>query len=376
MKKHITVFTVGACAVALTVGLVIMTVLVATGSFRYRKTKLIIQTGSASKVFDGTALESKTWNILSGKLSKEHELEVKVKGQQTVVGKSENVAEVVIRDSSGMDVTDEYDIEMKYGELEVIRRKLTFSSESGWKVYDGRSFSNENARLSAGHLASGEIWEAYDFAQPSQAGKHTNSFLVRITNSSDEDVTSNYDITYDPGELTIMFGELVIVTGSDSKEYDGTPLSCDTCYVKSGTLYMGHHMDVTPLGSITMAGLCNNNVRLKIVDSSGGEVTDLYMINYELGTLTITPRKLYIRTNDVTRPYYDVPVPNDWEFLSGNLLEGDKLTVVTDQQVQRESRPGTYDNLVYGYTLKNADGWDVSDCYQVFAQYGVYILTD
>ena len=55
--KHISVFTIGACAVALTVGLVLMTVLVATGSFRYRKMKLVIQTGSASKMYDGTKLE-------------------------------------------------------------------------------------------------------------------------------------------------------------------------------------------------------------------------------------------------------------------------------------------------------------------------------
>ena len=46
MKKHMTVFLVGFCGVALTVGLIVLTVLVGTGSFRYRKTKLVIKTAS------------------------------------------------------------------------------------------------------------------------------------------------------------------------------------------------------------------------------------------------------------------------------------------------------------------------------------------
>ena len=376
MKKHISVFTIGACAVALTVGLVLMTVLVATGSFRYRKMKLVIQTGSASKMYDGTKLESNAWHIISGKVSKEHELTVEVKGQQTEVGTSENFATVIVRDSSGMDVTDQYDIEIEYGQLEILRKKLTFTSEPGWKVYNGTALEIPTANLSGGRLSGGESYEAYDFAKPVLPGKHYNTFRVRIADAEGKDVTDNYDITCEPGELVIMYGHLVVTTATGSKEYDGTPLTNARYDIKSGSVLSSHRTEVTVTGSITLAGICNNTIRFEIYDADGTNVTELYKIDYELGLLTVTPRKLYIRTKDIVRPYYDTVIRNDWEMVSGELLPGDTLEVLTSQQLSGYSDPGTYDNTVYSYTLRNEDRWDISDCYAIFCQPGVYVLTD
>ena len=90
----------------------------------------------------------------------------------------------------------------------------------------------------------------------------------------------------------------------------------------------------------------------------------------------MTPRKLYIRTKDIVRPYYDTVIRNDWEMVSGELLPGDTLEVLTSQQLSGYSDPGTYDNTVYSYTLRNEDRWDISDCYAIFCQPGVYVLTD
>ncbi|MBO4652999.1 MAG: hypothetical protein J5649_06765 [Lachnospiraceae bacterium] len=376
MKKHISVFTVGACAVALTVGLVLMTLLVASGSFRYRKTKLVIQTGSASKTYDGNPLESKVWHILSGEVSKEHELTVEVKGQQTVVGTSENIAKVIVRDSAGKDVTDQYDIEMKYGTLEILRRKLTFTSESGWKVYNGTPLVVETVNLSGGHLSSGETFEAYDFADPTEPGKHLNTFRVRIMDAYGEEITDNYDVSCEPGELLVMYGQLVVTTASDSKEYDGTPLTNLRYDIKSGSINPGHRTEVTVTGSLTLAGISNNTIRFEIYDAAGTNITDLYKIDYELGLLTVTPRKLVVRTKDVVRPYYDTVIKNDWELVAGELLPGDTLEVLTMQQLSGYYDPGTYDNTVYSYTLRNQNYWDISDCYAIYCQTGVYVLTE
>ncbi|MBO4765892.1 MAG: hypothetical protein J5532_01165 [Lachnospiraceae bacterium] len=376
MKKHMTVFLVGFCGVALTVGLIVLTVLVGTGSFRYRKTKLVIKTESASKNFDGMPLRRNKWKLISGELAKEHELEVEVLGEQTDVGTSENYAKIVVLDSAGADVTAQYDIVTEFGTLEVCRRKLFFSSEDLSVVYDGREHSNENASLVSGWPADGERCLYYDFASVREVGRHQNTFRVKILNEDDEDVSDNYEMEFEYGSIDITYGILVIESGSASKEYDGTPLWDDTYEIVEGALQAGHSLFANVRGSITYAGMLNNEIEYRIYDGNGVEVTNLYEVITHPGILTITPRNIIVVTRNVTRPYYDFVRKDDWTLAAGELAAGDVLEVVTLQQSFSANAPGFYDNLVYYYTIRDARGADVSDCYRVVCEYGDVVLTD
>ncbi len=377
MKKNLSVYLFGIGGVVLAGILILMSVLIASGSFRYRKTPLVIQTASSSKTFDGRVLRSKKWSLVSGKLSDEHELEVEVLGEQTDVGSSENYARIVIRDiSSGADVTDQYDIETHFGKLEVFRRKLTFRSESNRAVYDGNAHPFPYAMLASGWLASGETWEGYDFAEPTDAGKYKNSFRVRITNSDGEDVTENYEVNYDLGEIIISYGRLVIESGSASKEYDGVPLSNPDYSIRVGSVQADHKIQMKAVGSITVVGICNNVVQAQITDARGMDVTEFYEIEYATGTLTITPRSLVVITDDVTRPYYDTSIPGDWHLVDGELLDGEQLKIVTTQQLHSFWQPGFYENQVYSYSVWNPILGDVSDCYRLISQHGKLTLTE
>ena len=377
MKKHFSVYMIGICGVVLTVGLIVMTIIAATGSFRYRKTELIIKTGSANKMFDGKPLVSKTWDLVSGKVSEEHQLIVETRGSQTVVGKSENYASVMIVDSSGLDVTDQYKINLMCGELEVNRRKLVFESSDAWKVYDGYPLKNDYVQLVSGRVATGEQWEATELAAPVNIGKYANTYQIVITDVNGEDVTENYDIEYTCGTLTIQSGAIVLASESISKVYDGKVLSSDRCWIQSGTLVPGHNLEMSTSGSLWRVGLCNNKITAKITDENGLDVPNLYDITYDTGILSITPRKLVIQTLDVTRPYYDDAIAKDWTLVAGELLPDEVLNVSTRQQSSFNGYDvGTFDNTVNYYSIRNNAYDDVSDCYQVSFRYGRLSITE
>ena len=91
-----------------------------------------IQSGSAEKDYDGTALKCGDWFISSQtKCVVGHSIEVIVTGERTSVGESANyISEVIIRDENGVDVSKNYAIEKKEGAL-VVKGKDTGEGGSG-----------------------------------------------------------------------------------------------------------------------------------------------------------------------------------------------------------------------------------------------------
>ena len=108
---------------------------------------------SDEKEYDGKPLTCDEWILSKGKISPEHTLEVDVRGEQTKAGVSDNVADVVIYDKGGMDVSDQYEIVVDAGKLEVTKKKITVQSYSSSKVYDGTEFSYRQAKLVKGRIS-------------------------------------------------------------------------------------------------------------------------------------------------------------------------------------------------------------------------------
>lgn len=380
MKKHFSIHLIGLFGVLVAAGLILLTVLAATGSFHYRKTELLIRTGAAEKQYDGKALTNSQWFLVSGSVTKEHELIVEPQGSQTEIGKSENVASIRIVDSSGLDVTDQYVIKTEYGELEVKRRKLSFLSQSAEKIWDGKPLEQHEVELMEGTLFNGAEWEASDFNDPVNVGIYHNTYQIHIFDPEGEDITDNYDIERLFGDLKIRQGYLLIASGSATKEYDGQELHNEECSIVEGSVADGHKITIRAVGSIQEVGFCRNNIQAIIVDEKGMDVTDLYDITYNTGLLTVTPRRLTVQTLDITRPYYANAIGNDWVLVGGSLLEGDELSVTTLQSSNNGlyyGEIGTFDNTVLYYEITNkSDHKSIAGCYQISFLYGTLVLTE
>lgn len=203
-------------------------------------------------------------------------------------------------DRSYTDMTHNYDIRIHYGTLTVYARPITLKPVDAEKVYDGEPLvakALETTGSSPYSLVEGHT--AYEFettGRQTNVGTKTNYIIegsVRICDSDGRDVTPNYIISTAIGELTVTPREILVETASDSKKYDGTPLTNGDYSISSESPYQlvaGHTLRVVNIGSITEVGITENICNIdetNIVDLNGQDVTSNYLIKYSYGTLEI-----------------------------------------------------------------------------------------
>ncbi len=149
------------------------------------------------------------------------------------------------------------------------------------------------------------------------AGTQNNMPSDAVISNSDGDKTSNYDITYVPGTLTINQRAASITAPSDSKVYDGTALTAPGIGdgVAAGKkvvvegLISGHTLtsvSMTEDSTITDAGEQSNSVDISSITIEDADNTDV-SANYEFtktdGLLTVTKAPSYITVSDAEYVY-------------------------------------------------------------------------
>ena len=290
--------------------------------------------GSGSKVYDGTALTKTahadfavngvptgfTWtaaadgtvtNVTPGA------------GEKAVNA----VTEFKIFDKDGKDVTNQFSNITKSatGTLTITARLITLKANNASDVYTGSKITYATAGDAVApyyqitNTAEGEgLVDGQSITAIALTGEgvKAGNYPITITEGSVAigGNTANYAITLLPGTLTIKQNEseIVVVPGSGSKVYDGTPLT-KTAHgdftvtgVPEGFTWTakadGTVTNVTP-GAGEKAE--NAVTEFKIFDASGADVTDQFKnINTEAtGTLTITARSITITANNANKKY-------------------------------------------------------------------------
>ena len=124
---------------------------------------------------------------------------------------------------------------------------------------------------------------------------------TKITKANAEDSTGNYIITYSEAILTIEQLKIIVTTGSGEKEYDGSALFSEEIIISEKTpLAEGQYFEIDFTREITEVDETfegNNDTTIRIVDGYN-DVTRNYDIEYNCGTLTITPRQIAVKTLD------------------------------------------------------------------------------
>ena len=104
------------------------------------------------------------------------------------------------------------------------------------------------------------------------------------------DVTYDFYVVFDGTPLTIYPCEIEITSASQSKKYDGQPLTNSSVEITRGMLAEGHRLIATASGSITDEGTTENVIKeVVILDAMGNDVTHNYDIKMNFGTLTVEP---------------------------------------------------------------------------------------
>jgi hypothetical protein len=207
-----------------------------------------------------------------------------------MIGEVANVLTIRIFDSNGQVVTDNYLMTFENGTLAVMPRSIELSTASAKKSYDGTPLVAPLWALTSGSLLPGHEWTVTVNGSITEIGKVFNGFDVQILDAEQNDVRMLYAITPNLGILEIQSHKvsLVIVSQSDSKTYDGLPLTNSDWFLKEGRLLPNHTIHVVVTGEITEIGQRPNAFSFIILDSEGNDVTDtLYHVRDIPGSLTV-----------------------------------------------------------------------------------------
>ena len=348
------------------------------GTLRVDSYKIKVQTPDEKKEYDGT--DHYNFDFTSDKTAAfDAKFELKADRTATtafrqIAGSQPNIFTVNVFTKSGEDVSRNFAIEYEYGTLLVEKRKITVTTgELLNAVYSGTPRSNPVCKdIGGSGLVSGhnlQVENAFTVTDATAAGGVDNETTYIITGRG-QNVSENYEITYVYGKIEILPRRITVRTKSDTKQYDGTPLS-NTTPVTAYADYMkypangydgllnGDELKVvgTP-ASRTDFGITTNRVEYEVPNGNYVFAGDpIY------GELSITARKIIVKTASASRQYDATALTKTdgyttvWEkdgVSPGLLKEGEVLTVDTTAALPEITNFGATPNSVK-YIVPNAN---------------------
>ena len=242
------------------------------------------------------------------------------------------------------------------GALVITTRTVKLISGTGDKEYDGKPLTKDEVTVEGDGFISGEGATYNVTGSQLYVGSSDNTFEYTLNDNTKAD---NYIITKELGKLTVTqkSSEITIKALSDSKLYDGTPLTNDKYEFTQNILAEGDVLHVTVEGSITnyedgVDGKVANVVTDYYVTNSNGDViTENYKFAPSInGTLEIIRRNVTLTSATDDKVYDGTPLTNPTVTVTGDgFAENEGATYdVTGSQTDA----GSSDNS-FTYTLND-----------------------
>lgn len=249
------------------------------------------------------------------------------------------------------------------GTLVISPRPLTITSGSDNKEYDGTPLTSSEIKVTGDGFVDGE-GASYTFTGSQlDVGSSKNTFDYEL---NDNTKAKNYEIAKEYGDLTVtaVSTQIVITAASDSKVYDGQPLTNGN-YTYTGKLADGDKLEVEVVGSQTDKGSSDNVVKSYKVTRNGVDVTNNYTFGAsQKGTLTVTPRPVTLTSGGGEKEYDGTPLTNPTVTVGGSgFVAGEGATYnVTGSQLDEGSSNNsfTYElnegTLAANYIIETKEG--------------------
>lgn len=358
------------------------------GTLEVLKRKITVSTIDGEAVYNGLPFSKPEGELVLGEgdgMLYGEALTINVTGMGIDAGEYDNTFVVEISKANGDDSTNNYEVTEELGTLTIKPLELYFYTGSSTKVYDGTALTNSeysldsNSRLISSHMFGSIETTGSQLV----AGSSKNTIKVTVVRADDPsvDVTKNYEVKGDFGDLVVTKATITIATGSASKPYDGEPLTCEDYSFpywseESSKLLVEHNIMVKTTGYIIEIGTEPNPFDAKIMNGDL-DVTESFIIKEELGTLEITAPPLTFASESSEKTYDGTPLT--WphaDIKYGSLFEGHKAvydftgTELTNVARDEFGRVIGVDNY---FTVKIVDenGQDVTDMYpNIGREYG------
>ena len=331
------------------------------GKLTVTKRTVTLKSESATKVFDGTALTRPEVTVGGQGFVDGEVKDIKATGSIIKAGSVTNT--ITYTENSAFD-KDNYDITKDEGTLTIKKvpsekADVVVTANSNSWVYDGKSHSDD------GYTASGlDKMPAGFSVKATVVGSVKNvgdsGTANRITKAAimykGEDVTDQFEsgVAIKNGVLNITKKSVVIQSASDSKVYDGKPLTNSKVTFQDGKTFVEGEVKAEGVGSITKAGSTENTIKYTV---NNGFTLDNYDIEESFGTLTVTKNSeaVTVTARSADKPYDGTALTAgyDWTAPSGYTVEANTSGSITDV--------GKTANRIDSYVVRDADGNDVTD---------------
>lgn len=290
------------------------------------------------------------------------------------VGTFDNDFEVSILDSNGNDVTQNYAIEKEYGEISILRKEITITSETKEREYNDETYvaQVDSSYQLDGTLADGDYPKVTFTQVATTAGSYDNTFYSTIYDADGVNVSNNYVVNHVYGKIIINPRPLSLATNSYEKVYDGEVLenAGDLTIAVATPLLTGHTLIAQFGQGIVDVGEVANHAIVTIKNEAGNDVTRNYAITLDAGTLTIKKRTLVLRASSSQKAYDGKPiVSNSWNLVSGSLAKDQYLNVTVKPEFELVD-VGTVTNIIT-FQIENAAGQILTNA---LANYEVTLL--
>ena len=247
---------------------------------------IVINANDAVRDYNGLPLTESGFNS-TGTLVEGDHIVVAMTPESTITNfgtQANTIASYQILNAAGEDVTANYsNITTNPGTLTINRANVTVNANDKSKVY-GAADPILDATVTG---LVGEDTISYTTSRV--AGEAVGTYAITSTGEATQ---GNYNVTYNPGTLTITANaEAIVINANDAvRDYNGLPLT-ESGFNSTGTLVEGDHIVVamTPESTITNFGTQANTIAsYQILNAAGEDVTANYSnITTNPGTLTI-----------------------------------------------------------------------------------------
>ena len=348
------------------------------GDLVVNKCEMTLKSANLTKEFDGKPLTNGNAAIEGENFVEGQGVSYTFTGSQKIAGSSDNA--FTYKPNDGTDL-DNYDIKTEFGKLTVTDRsakyEITLTPNSKSETYDGTEKSvsgfetlefkiNDQTFNVSGVEAS---------AKGTDAGEYpvTVSGRAVVTDADGDDVTSQFTVNVvDDAKLLIGKRLVKLTSASDTREYNGKPLTNDEVTVEGDGWASGEGATYDVTGKQTLVGFSNNTFTYSLDD---GTKADNYSIETSEGTLTVTSRdakyEITVKANSDVFTYDGTEKSvSGFEALEFE-VDGSIYTVGGLTAEAKGTDAGTYTAGIVGApVVKDADGNDVSSEFAVKGENG------
>ena len=328
------------------------------GTLTVNPAPVTVFTGSDSKTYDGTPLVCSADARIEGMVAGDTAT-VTATGTITNVGTAENGYTI----DWGTASASNYTVTENLGTLEVVAAEIQLTAASAEKVYDGGPLTN--SLVTAVGLPAGHDISAAASGSQTDVGEAVNEvdsgYVIR--NADGADVTACFAVSTVNGTLTVDPAPVTIITGSDSKTYDGVPLVCSADARIEG-MAAGETATVTATGTITNVGTAENGYTIDWGTTSASN----YTVTENLGTLEIVAAEIQLTAASAEKVYDGGPLTNSLVTAVGLPSEHVCSATASGSQTDVGEAVNEVDS---GYMIRNADGTDVTACFAVSTVNGI-----